>query len=197
MTKIKLYPATRVAEDLDKKNNLVDIRMRNLMHGAALHIAPRKFPIWQRITEVSSINQIIFASFLDKSLPCIDKNGLPLPLPTKPSQFSQLYVCKSDVNKLFQASGWRLEWEPKNKRTARKKLTQDVSWKVLVQIEATALCTRLYRSGANPSRSDLAKNLELWCSKNNIKTETGIFPSKGYIRNHVLGSKEWRFPPKP
>jgi hypothetical protein len=197
MKNIKLYPATRVAEDLYQKNNFVDIRMRKLMHGAGLHNAPRKSPRWRRITEVSSINQLIFASFLNKSLPCIDKNGLLLPIPTTPSEFSQFYVCKSDVNKLLQSSGYRLEWKPKNKRASRKKLTQDVNWKHLVHIEATALCIRLYRSGANPSRSDLAKNLELWCSKNNIKTDSGNFPSNGYLRTHILGSREWRFPPKP
>ncbi len=196
MKKIKLYPATKVAEDLDQKNNFVDIRMRKLMYGAALHNAPRKFPKWRRITEVSRINQLIFSSFLDKNLPCIDKNGLPLPIPTMPSEFNQLHVTENDVNNLLFNHGYRLTWKPKSTRTKRKNLIKN-NWKMQIQIEATALCQRLYASGAKPSQTDLADSMARLCKQKNIKTSTGIFPTSGYIRNHVLGSKHWNFPPKP
>ena len=79
MSKLKLYAATRVAEDLKQKNTWVEIRLRNLMNGASLHIAPRKAPKWRRIAEVSSIDTVIFGAFLDQRLPCVDKNGLPRP----------------------------------------------------------------------------------------------------------------------
>ena len=197
MSKLKLYAATRVAEDLKQKNTWVEIRLRNLMNGASLHIAPRKAPKWRRIAEVSSIDKVIFGAFLDQRLPCVDKNGLPRPVPTMPSEFSQLYVSKRDVNKLLVAAGYRVIWEPKAKRAPRQISTQIINWKLQIQIEATARCKRLYASGAYPSRTDLADSMASFCKKNNIKTNTGSFPSKGYIRTHVLGGMQWKPPQKP
>ena len=197
MAKLKLYPATRVAEDLDRKNNFVEIRLRKLMHGESLHMAPRKAPTWRHIAEVSGINKLIFGAFLDQRLPCVDKNGLPLPLPKMPSEFGLLYVSKRDVNKLLLAAGYRMIWKPKAKRTSRKKSTQEINWKLQIQIEATALCKSLYASGANPSRTDLADSMARICKQKNIKTNTVSFPSKGYIRTHVLSGRQWKFPPKP
>lgn len=197
MVKFKLYPATRVAEDLDRKNNFVEIRLRKLVHGASLHMAPRKAPKWRRTAGVSSIDKVIFGAFLDQRLPCVDKNGLPLPVPTMPSEFSQLYVSKRDVNKLLVAAGYRVIWKPKAKRAPRQISTQIINWKHQIQIEATASCKRLYASNANPSRADLADSMASLCKQNNIKTNTGSFPSKGYIRTHVLSGRQWKFPPKP
>lgn len=196
MKKIKLYPATKVAEDLGQKNIRAEIRMDKFINGKYLSNAPRKIPIWRKIAEVSSINQLIFASFLDKSLPCMDKNGLPLPIPTMPSEFNQLHVIESDVNNLLFNHGYRVTWKPKSTRTKRKNLTK-INWKMRIQVEATTLCQRLYANNANPSRTDLADSMATLCKKNNIKTSTGVFPSRGYIRAHVLGSKYWNFPPKP
>ena len=196
MKKIKLYPATQVAEDLDQKNIRVEIRMDKFINRKSFSNASRKIPIWRKIAEVSSINQLIFSSFLDKNLPCIDKNGLPLPIPTMPSEFNQLHVTENDVNNLLFNHGYRLTWKPKSTRTKRHNLTKN-NWKMLIQIEATALCQRLYASGANPSVTDLADSMARMCKQKNIKTSSGIFPKKGYIRAHVLGSKNWNFPPKP
>lgn len=197
MAKLKLYPATRVAEDLDPKNNFVEIRLRKLMHGKSLHMAPRKAPKWRQIAEVSSINKLIFGAFLDQRLPCVDKNGLPLPIPTIPSEFSLIHVSKRDVNKLLLAAGYRITWKPKVKRTSRKISTQEINWKLQIQVEATTLCKSLYASGANPSRADLADSMAPICKQKNIKTNTGSFPSKGYIRTHVLSGRQWKFPLKP
>jgi hypothetical protein len=197
MTKYQLYPALQVANDLNPKIRLIPIRPSTLKNKVFLSGVPRQYPQWRQIAKVSTIDAIIFGAFLDQRLPCVDKNGLPLPIPTIPSEFSQLHVSKRDVNKLLSAAGYRMIWEPKLKRTSRKISTQEISWKLQIQIEATARCKRLYISGANPSKTDLADSMASFCKKNNIKTNTGSFPSKGYIRTHVLGGMQWKLPPKP
>ena len=197
MTKHQLYPALQVANDLKSKIRLIPIRPITLKNRVFLSGVPRQDPQWRQIAKVSNIDQIIFGAFIDQRLPCVDKSGLPLPIPTTPSEFRNLHVSELDINKLLFAAGYRMIWEPKAKRTSRKISTQEISWKLLIQIEATARCKRLYISGANPSKTDLADSMASLCKEQNIKTNTGSFPSKGYIRTHVLGGRQWKFPPKP
>lgn len=68
------------------------------------------------------------------------------------------------------------------------------SWKMLVQAEATALCRRLRKSGANPTKNSILDTMANWCRDNDVKTDGNIFPSANYLRTHVLGGKHWDLP---
>ena len=67
-------------------------------------------------------------------------------------------------------------------------------WKMRVQAEAAALWRRLRATGANPTRASIRPFLVAWCRANNVKTPTGINPSDGYLRVHVLSAKHWTPP---
>lgn len=71
------------------------------------------------------------------------------------------------------------------------------NWKMKIQAEATALFLRLYESGANPTVSSTKDDLAKWCQKNNVRTDTGIFPNAQYLRSHVLSGKHWKKPDRP
>ena len=68
------------------------------------------------------------------------------------------------------------------------------NWKMRVQMEATALCLRLRRAGANPTTHSIVGPMAKWCRTNEVKTDGGIYPSEGYLRTHVLGGKHWNMP---
>jgi len=67
-------------------------------------------------------------------------------------------------------------------------------WKMQIQAEATAMFKRLRKAGAQPKVHSVVESLAVWCRKNGVKTGTGIYPSAGYIRTHVLSSKHWTPP---
>ena len=68
------------------------------------------------------------------------------------------------------------------------------NWKMQIQAEATALCLRLRKSGANPTKHSLLDPMARWCRENGVKTDGGIYPKEGYLRTHVLGGKHWDVP---
>lgn len=68
------------------------------------------------------------------------------------------------------------------------------NWKMQVQTEATALCLRLRKSGASPTKKSIVESLARWCRDNDVKTDTKIFPSANYLRTHVLGGAHWDLP---
>ncbi len=68
------------------------------------------------------------------------------------------------------------------------------NWKMRVQAEAAELFLRLLASGANPTQHSLIGPMAQWCRDNEVKTDTGINPSEGYLRTHVLGGGYWTAP---
>jgi hypothetical protein len=68
------------------------------------------------------------------------------------------------------------------------------NWKMLIQAEATALCLRLRKAGANPTKNSILNSMAQWCRDNDIRTDTQIIPSANYLRTHVLGGKHWNMP---
>ena len=68
------------------------------------------------------------------------------------------------------------------------------NWKMRIQSEATELCLRLQRSGANPTKSSILESMAKWARENKVMTDGNIFPSQGYLRTHVLGGKHWDLP---
>lgn len=73
--------------------------------------------------------------------------------------------------------------------------TKSTGWKSRIQIRAAELMTTLRGSGANPTVHSILDEMVRWCRVNEVKTDSGIFPSAGYLRTHVLGGKHWT-PPK-
>lgn len=68
------------------------------------------------------------------------------------------------------------------------------NWKMQIQTEATALCLRLRKSGASPTKNSIHGSMATWCRDNNVKTDGKIFPSANYLRTHVLGGNHWELP---
>lgn len=68
------------------------------------------------------------------------------------------------------------------------------NWKMKIQTEATAHCLRLRQSGASPTKKSIVDSMANWCRKNDVKTDSKIFPSGNYLRTHVLGGKHWDLP---
>jgi hypothetical protein len=84
---------------------------------------------------------------------------------------------------------------PKN--DMKEKTPELPNWKMKIQAEATAMCLRLYKSGANPTVHSIKGDLAKWCQKNGVTTDNGIFPNEEYLRTHVLSRKHWKKPDSP
>lgn len=81
-----------------------------------------------------------------------------------------------------------------NASDGRTTLPAVPNWKMRTQAEATELCLRLRKSGANPTKHSILGPMAAWCRDNGVKTDTNIFPSEGYLRTWVLGGKHWDVP---
>lgn len=68
------------------------------------------------------------------------------------------------------------------------------NWKTRIQTEAASLITRLRASGASPTPYSILDDMVIWSRTNDVKTNSGIYPSAGYLRTHVLGGKHWTPP---
>lgn len=67
-------------------------------------------------------------------------------------------------------------------------------WKMRVQAEAAAEWKRLRSMSCNPTRASIRPHLLKWCKDNCVLTSTGINPSDGYLRTHVLSERHWTPP---
>lgn len=76
---------------------------------------------------------------------------------------------------------------------ARSRKKSD-NWKMLVQMQAREYWLVLRAAGANPTVSSILDRMARWCSENDVKTSSGIYPTPGYLRTHVLGGKHWTQP---
>ena len=192
--KLKLFPATQVSKDM-LGTVAVDAAVEALARAEKTPTVPREAPVWKELTS-THIENLVFGAIASGDLPCVDSNGNKLPLPTCPGEFLNVYVTVPDVNALLSRAGYRRVWKPKISRAKRKPPSQQISWKLRVQQEATALCLRLYAAGANPSVTDLADSMADWCVQSKVVAERGKPPSKSYIRMHVLGRRHWNKPVK-
>ena len=68
------------------------------------------------------------------------------------------------------------------------------NWKMQIQAEAALRFQRLRASGASPTTHSILDDMATWCRTNDVKTDSGIYPSSGYLRTHVLGGKHWNPP---
>jgi hypothetical protein len=86
--------------------------------------------------------------------------------------------------------------DPKEPRSnASELLTPDTgNWKMQIQSEATRMFKSLRNAGAQPKVHSIIDDLAKWCRNNNVKTASGVYPSAGYIRTHVLSGKHWTPP---
>jgi hypothetical protein len=67
-------------------------------------------------------------------------------------------------------------------------------WKMRVQAEAAAEWRRMRAMNCNPTLASIRPHLLKWCRENNVKTNSNINPSDGYLRTHVLSSQHWTPP---
>lgn len=68
------------------------------------------------------------------------------------------------------------------------------NWRMKIQTEAYEHWTRLLASGCSPSVHSILDYMAKWCEKNNVRTDTGIFPRAGHIKNTVLCARVWTPP---
>lgn len=70
------------------------------------------------------------------------------------------------------------------------------NWKMRVQEAAAARWLDLRGRGMNPTVVSILGDMVRWCRENDVLTSSGITPSEGYLRTHVLGGKNWTPPTK-
>ena len=84
--------------------------------------------------------------------------------------------------------------KPPEKQASEQDTAGVADWKMQIQIKAAELMTTLRGVGASPTVHSILPKLVEWCRENQVKTSSGIFPSEGYLRTHVLGGKHWTPP---
>jgi hypothetical protein len=67
-------------------------------------------------------------------------------------------------------------------------------WKMRIQIEAAAHMKTLRGSGASPTVNSIVKWMAKWCREQDVKTDSGNYPSARYLQTHVLGGAHWTPP---
>ncbi len=67
-----------------------------------------------------------------------------------------------------------------------------LNWKMRIQAEAADRWRRAIRNSATPTKNNIKDGLGTWCRENNVKTNSGIYPTDQYIARHVL--REWTPP---
>ena len=70
------------------------------------------------------------------------------------------------------------------------------NWKMRVQEAAAARWLDLRGRGMNPTVVSILGDMVRWCRENDVLTSSGITPSEGYLRTHVLGGENWTPPTK-
>jgi hypothetical protein len=68
-------------------------------------------------------------------------------------------------------------------------------WKMIIQSEAANLWKRLVTQGCSPSISSIVDDMAKWCREKKVLTGGDFYPSREYLRRHVLSKKHWT-PPK-
>ena len=68
------------------------------------------------------------------------------------------------------------------------------NWRHKIQEAAYEHWIRLRACGANPTRHSILGDMAKWCQDNDVKTDSGIYPQAGYIKNVVLNG-DWKEPP--
>lgn len=133
-------------------------------------------------------------TFETEAVPWLDENGWNglngKPPPTLDFKVDEVPIAKPEQTGVLEVAG---------DGTAQLTIAQlpdsaEPNWKMRIQSEATALCLRLRKSGANPTRRSILGPMAEWCVKNKVKTDGNIIPSAGYLRTHVLGGKHWDVP---
>jgi len=68
------------------------------------------------------------------------------------------------------------------------------NWRMKIQAEAYKHWIELLASGCSPTPNSILDHLAAWCATNTVRTDTGIFPSAGYIKNTVINGRLWQQP---
>lgn len=68
------------------------------------------------------------------------------------------------------------------------------NWRMKIQAEAYEHWIRLLASGCSPTPHSILDYLATWCATNNVRTDTGIYPRAGYIKNTAINGKLWTPP---
>lgn len=113
-----------------------------------------------------------------------------------PADYAPLVTVK-EFTEWLNASGSQLKLKNPRRTQTKPKLAVTIkgNWKMQIQAEASRRFKALRASGANPTVLSILPDIVSWCSANNIRTDTGIIPTKNYLRTHVLGGKHWSPPP--
>ena len=68
------------------------------------------------------------------------------------------------------------------------------NWRMKIQAEAYEHWIRLLASGCSPTPNSILDDLVTWCATNNVRTDTGIYPGAGHIKNTVINGRLWTQP---
>jgi hypothetical protein len=79
---------------------------------------------------------------------------------------------------------------PADKATAKPA----TNWRMQIQAEAYEHWIRLLASGCSPTPNSILDYLVTWCATNNVRTDTGIYPGAGHIKNTVINGRLWPQP---
>lgn len=79
--------------------------------------------------------------------------------------------------------------------TPKPKPALQMPWKMEAQAIAAELWSNLRNAGANPTVAGIVDQVARICADRGIKTASGINPTPGYLRTHVLSAKHWTPPP--
>ena len=107
-----------------------------------------------------------------------------------------------EIDEIRRLRGDLLKFVPKGSRGARKtshdakgrSSATDANWKMRIQEEAARRFNALRAAGASPTKQDIIPDLVRWCREIELKTGSGLYPTEGYLRTHVLGGRYWKPP---
>ena len=131
---------------------------------------------------VDSIAQDLMTGALQRR----DRRGRPSKAAHTPTELGQSYLIPDEVNARPVMSKWRLKWEPVQAVPTPRQEVKLLGWKGALQNEGRRLRARNKSVGGHISNVQLSKELYKYAVKYGIKTDTQIYPSANYIRNHVI-----------
>lgn len=131
---------------------------------------------------VDSIAQDLMTGALQRR----DRRGRPIQAAQTPIELGRSYLIPDEINARPVMSKWRLKWEPAQAVPTPQQEVKLLGWKGALQNEGRRLRARNKSVGGHISNVQLSKELCKYAATYGIKTDTQIYPSANYIRNHVI-----------
>lgn len=133
---------------------------------------------------VDSIAQDLMTGALQRR----DRQGRPSEAARTPTELRRSYLIPDEVNARPAMSKWRLRWEPAQTLPTPKQEVKLLGWKGALQNEGRRIRARNKSAGGHISNVQLSKELCKYAVTHGIRTDSQIYPSANYIRNHVIRS---------